>query len=175
MSETIVLAGGCFWCIEAVFNHIRGVKQAVSGYINGHTDAPSYQEVCSGQSGHAEAVQISFDPDTISCRTLLEIFLSIHNPTQLNRQGHDVGTQYRSGIYYTNEAQKSVAQQLLAEAAPHFPAPVVTELCPAQTFWPAEPEHQGYFLKHPQAAYCQAVVAPKFFKARTHYADWWKD
>ena len=173
--ETAIFAGGCFWCIEAVYNRIQGVEQAVSGYINGHTEAPSYAAVCQGDTGHAEAVQIRFDPTVVSYRTLLEILFSIHDPTQLNRQGHDVGTQYRSGIYYLNPAQQAEAEAFVREAAAHFSAPIVTEILPAARFWPAEDYHQGYFLQNPGAGYCQAVVGPKFFKARERYAHLWKD
>ncbi|MDO5640631.1 MAG: peptide-methionine (S)-S-oxide reductase MsrA [Neisseria sp.] len=173
--QTAIFAGGCFWCIEAVFNQIKGVDAAVSGYINGHTANPTYAEVCNGDSGHAEAVKIDFDPDIISYRTLLEILFTIHDPTQLNRQGHDVGTQYRSGIYYLDEQQKAEAESFLAEAAAHYSEPVVTELQPAQTFYPAEAYHQGYFLQNPGAGYCMAVVAPKYLKARGRYADLWRD
>ena len=139
--ETAIFAGGCFWCIEAVFNRIQGVEQALSGYINGHTENPSYQAICQGDTGHAEAVQITFDPTIVSYRTLLEILFSIHDPTQLNRQGHDVGTQYRSGIYYLNPEQKAEAQAFVQEVADRFDAPIVTEIQPAARFWPAEDYH----------------------------------
>ncbi|UOO80710.1 peptide-methionine (S)-S-oxide reductase MsrA [Uruburuella testudinis] len=172
--QTAIFAGGCFWCIEAVFNQINGVSAALSGYINGHTEQPDYAEVCSGNSGHAEAVKIEFDPEVVSYRTLLEILFTIHDPTQLNRQGHDIGSQYRSGIYYLDEAQKAEAEAFLAEAAAHYPQPIVTELAAAQTFYPAEPYHQGYFKKNPQAGYCMAVVAPKYLKARSRYAGLWR-
>ena len=173
--ETAIFAGGCFWCIEAVYNRIQGVEKDVSGYINGHTEAPSYAAVCQGDTGHAEAVQIRFDPAVVSYRTLLEILFSIHDPTQLNRQGHDVGTQYRSGIYYLTPAQQAEAEAFVREAAAHFSAPIVTEILPAARFWLAEDYHQGYFLQNPGAGYCQAVVGPKFFKARERYAHLWKD
>ena len=173
-NQTAIFAAGCFWCIEAVYNRLKGVHNATSGYINGHTPAPTYAEVCSGHSGHAEAVKIEFDPETISYRTLLEVLFTLHDPTQLNRQGHDVGTQYRSGIYYLDEAQKAEAQAFVQEMAAHYPQPIVTEIAAAQTFHPAEAYHQHYFANNPQAGYCQMVVAPKFLKARTRYADLWR-
>lgn len=173
--QTAIVAGGCFWRIEAVYNQIKGVESAVSGYINGHTANPTYADVCSGDTGHAEAVKIDFDPDTVSYRTLLEILFTLHDPTQLNRQGHDAGTQYRSGIYYLDEAQKAEAEAFLAEASSHYAAPVVTELAPAQTFYPAESYHQGYFRQNSTAGYCLAVVAPKYLKARSLHADLWLD
>lgn len=174
-NQTAIFAAGCFWCIEAVYNRLKGVHNATSGYINGHTPAPTYAEVCSGHSGHAEAVKIEFDPEIISYRTLLDILFTLHDPTQLNRQGHDVGTQYRSGIYYLDETQKAEAQAFLAEAAAHYPQPVVTELAAAQTFYPAEAYHQGYFQQNPGAGYCMAVVTPKYLKARSRYADLWRE
>ena len=173
-NQTAIFAAGCFWCIEAVYNRLKGVHNATSGYINGHTPAPTYAEVCSGHSGHAEAVKIEFDPEIISYRTLLEVLFTLHDPTQLNRQGHDVGTQYRSGIYYLDEAQKAEAQAFVQEMAAHYPQPIATDIAAAQTFHPAEAYHQHYFANNPQAGYCQMVVAPKFLKARTKYADLWR-
>jgi peptide-methionine (S)-S-oxide reductase len=171
------LAGGCFWCIESVFNRLRGVEFAVSGYMGGHTLNPTYKDICNGDTGHAEVVQISFDPDVISYRDLLEIFFTLHDPTQLNRQGNDVGTQYRSAIFWHTPEQKAEAEAVIAEfaAASQFNAPIVTDVTEAVTFYPAEDYHQGYFDQNPHQPYCQFVVAPKVAKARAKFADRLKD
>ncbi|HJX57392.1 MAG TPA: peptide-methionine (S)-S-oxide reductase MsrA [Thiobacillus sp.] len=166
------LAGGCFWCIETVFNQLRGVESAVSGYMGGNTANPTYTDICNGDTGHAEVVQVSFDPDVISYRELLDAFFTLHDPTQLNRQGNDVGTQYRSAIFWHTPEQKAEAEAVIAEltAAKQFDAPIVTEVTAATTFYPAEDYHQGYFEQNPHQLYCQFVVAPKVAKARAKYA-----
>ncbi len=170
--ETATLAGGCFWCLEAVYDQVRGVKDVVSGYTGGHVANPTYERVCSGKTGHAEAVQITFDPEQISYRELLEIFFSIHDPTTLNRQGADVGTQYRSAIFYHSEEQRQIAEQLVREltAQKVFRDPIVTEIVPATTFYPAEDYHQEYFVRNPYQPYCQFVVAPKVAKFQKLFA-----
>lgn len=171
--ETATLAGGCFWCLEAVYDQVIGVKDVVSGYTGGHVPNPSYQRVCDGNTGHAEAVQIQFDPEQISYRELLEIFFSIHDPTTLNRQGADVGTQYRSAIFYHSEEQRQIAEQLVRELTEQrvFRDPIVTEIVPASTFYPAEDYHQEYFARNPYQPYCQFVVAPKVAKFRKLFAN----
>jgi peptide-methionine (S)-S-oxide reductase len=167
------LAGGCFWCIETVFNQLRGVESAVSGYMGGHTTNPTYADVCNGDTGHAEVVQVRFDLDVISYRELLEIFFTLHDPTQLNRQGNDVGTQYRSAIFWHTPEQKAEAEAVIAEftAAQQFDAPIVTEVAAATAFYPAEDYHQRYFEQNSHQPYCQFVVAPKVAKARSKFAD----
>lgn len=166
--EFATLAGGCFWCLEAVFDELEGVTDVVSGYAGGHTADPDYRQVCSGESGHAEVVRLTFDPARIAYREILEVFFAIHDPTTLNRQGNDVGTQYRSAIFYHSPRQRGEAEALLAEfAAAHaFGAPVVTELVPAGPFHPAEDYHQEYFRSNPHQPYCQFVVAPKLARFR---------
>jgi len=164
--EFITLGGGCFWCTEAVFQLVDGVLSVESGYSNGHTRNPSYQQVCGGDTGHNEVVRIEFDNQRIGLRELLEIFFTIHDPTTLNRQGADVGTQYRSGIYLHDEAQRAVALELIDEANAHWGGRVVTELLPLDNYWRAEDYHQRYFIKHPGQGYCAAVVAPKVEKFR---------
>lgn len=170
--ETATLAGGCFWCLETVFNRLRGVESAVSGYMGGHTPEPSYEEVCNGDTGHAEVVQVSFDPETISYRDLLDVFFTIHDPTQLNRQGNDVGTQYRSAIFWHTPAQKAGAEAVIAElnASGQFAMPIVTEVTEATAFHPAEDYHQRYYELNPHQPYCQIVVAPKVVKAQAKFA-----
>jgi peptide-methionine (S)-S-oxide reductase len=170
--ETATLAGGCFWCLEAVYDQVKGVKDVVSGYTGGHVANPTYERVCSGKTGHAAAVQISFDPEQISYRELLEIFFSIHDPTTLNRQGADVGTQYRSAIFYHSEEQRQIAEQLVRELTEQkvFRDPIVTEIVPATTFYPAEDYHQEYFVRNPYQPYCQCVVAPKVAKFQKLFA-----
>ncbi|WP_410498246.1 peptide-methionine (S)-S-oxide reductase MsrA [Chitinibacter sp. S2-10] len=164
MTEIATLAGGCFWCLDAVFQRVRGVKSVKSGYIGGHVSHPQYRQVCDGNTGHAEAVEIEFDAEQISYRELLEVFFAIHNPTTLNRQGNDVGSQYRSAIFYHSEQQQSAAQAVMADTAKAWPMPLVTELNSASRFWHAEVEHQDYFNQHPYQPYCRAVVAPKVQK-----------
>lgn len=166
--ETATLAGGCFWCLEAVYLELRGVERVVSGYSGGARPDPTYEQVCSGATGHAEVVQITFDPGAISFRDLLDVFFTIHDPTTLNRQGGDVGTQYRSAVFFHTPEQKAAAEQAIAElsAAGTFPDPIVTEVVPMEAFYPAEDYHQNYFARNPAQPYCRAVVAPKVAKAR---------
>lgn len=170
-SHTAVLGGGCFWCLEAAYENIKGVLSVVSGYAGGLKSNPSYEEVSSGQTGYAEVVQISFDPSLITYRQILEIFFTIHDPTTLNRQGHDIGTQYRSVIFYETWAQKKTAEAVLMEMENDkiYADKIVTELKPLNKFYPAEEYHQHYYAKHPELAYCQAVIAPKLAKLRGKY------
>ena len=172
-AQEITLAGGCFWCLEAVYDRVEGVLDVESGYSNGSWHSPSYEQVCSGDTGHAEVVRVRFDPARISLREILEIFFVIHDPTTLNRQGHDVGTQYRSGIYVHDADQERVARAMIAEltSAGVWKDPIVTEVAPVDNYWPAEPYHQDYFLKHPNQGYCAHVVAPKVEKFRQTFAD----
>lgn len=171
--EIATLAGGCFWCLEAVFKQLRGVERVVSGYAGGSVPDPSYQQVCSGATGHAEVVQIRFDPRQISYRELLEVFFTIHDPTTLNRQGNDVGTQYRSAIFYHDEGQQAIAGQVIREieASGMWGRPVVTQLSPFSDFFPAEEYHQDYFERNPLQPYCQVVIAPKVSKFRQKYLE----
>jgi peptide-methionine (S)-S-oxide reductase len=171
--ETATLAGGCFWCLETVFNRLRGVESAISGYMGGHTTSPTYEAVCDGDTGHAEVVQVTFDPDVISYRDLLDVFFTLHDPTQLNRQGNDVGAQYRSAIFWHTPEQKAEAEAVIAElaASEQLGAPIVTEVTEATTFYPAEAYHQRYYEQNPQQPYCQFVVAPKVAKALAKFAD----
>ena len=171
--EQVTLGGGCFWCTEAALVELRGVHQVVSGYAGGNAPNPSYREVCTGRTGHAEVVQVTFDSDEISLRELLEVFFVIHDPTTLNRQGPDRGTQYRSAIFYHGEAQKAIAEAVIAdvEAQGLYDDPVVTQVEPLETFYAAEEEHQNYYEKHPDAAYCQAMIRPKVAKVRKRYAE----
>jgi len=171
MTETAILGGGCFWCTEAVYLEVKGVTSVVSGYTGGHVEHPTYEQVCTGDTGHAEVVKLEFDPAVISYRDLLEIFFTIHDPTTLNRQGNDVGTQYRSVIYAQSPQQEAMARQVIAEMAHVWDAPIVTELAPAQVFYPAEDYHQDYFRQHPLQGYCAFVVAPKVDKFRKTYAN----
>jgi peptide-methionine (S)-S-oxide reductase len=170
-TETATLAGGCFWCLEAVFTELRGVERVVSGYTGGQLPNPTYEQVCSGRTGHTEAVQITFDPDVISYPELLEVFFTIHDPTTLNRQGADVGTQYRSAIFYDSPEQQRAAQAVMDEmnASGIWRAPLVTQLVPLERFYPAETYHQDYFARNPYQPYCQIVIAPKVTKVRDKY------
>ena len=172
--ETITLGGGCFWCTEAVFECVDGVLAVESGYCNGHVQRPTYEQVCGGDTGHVEVIRVQFDPQRIALRELLEIFFTIHDPTTLNRQGNDVGPQYRSGIYWHVPAQQAVAQQVLAELSAELKgatgATVVTELQAEANYWPAEAYHQHYFANHPGQGYCAFVVAPKVAKFRKTFA-----
>jgi peptide-methionine (S)-S-oxide reductase len=171
--ETITLAGGCFWCVEAVFDEMKGALSVDSGYSNGHVANPSYRDVCTGMTGHAEVAQIKFDPAIISVRDVLNVFFAIHDPTTLNRQGADVGTQYRSGIYYHTPEQKEIAENLISElnAQKIWNSPIVTEVEAVNDFYVAEDYHQEYFARNQNQPYCQAVVAPKVAKFRKHYLE----
>ncbi len=162
--QTATFGGGCFWCAEAVFQRIPGVKSVVSGFAGGTTADPTYPQVCTGGTGHAEVIQIQFDPAVISYGKLLEIFWEAHDPTTLNRQGSDVGTQYRSIILYSDAAQKAAAEKSKAEAAGHFSAPIVTQIVPLTKFYPADAHHQDYYNRHSQKGYCQFVIGPKLHK-----------
>jgi peptide-methionine (S)-S-oxide reductase len=164
--ETITLGGGCFWCVEAVFEQVDGVLAVESGYSNGHVPRPTYEQVCGGDTGHAEVVRVQFDPARISLREVLEIFFTVHDPTTLNRQGNDVGPQYRSGIYFHTPQQEAVAREVIAQANQSLGGRVVTELLPEAGYWKAEDYHQHYFARHPNQGYCAAVVAPKVEKFR---------
>lgn len=174
--ETITLAGGCFWCLEAVYDEVKGILSVDSGYANGRVANPTYRAVCNGDTGHAEVVQIKFDPNVITFRDILNIFFTIHDPTTLNRQGADVGTQYRSGIYYHTPEQKETAEQAIREldAQKIWGNPIVTEVEPIKDFYIAEDYHQEYFAKNPYQPYCMAVVAPKVSKFRKHFLELWK-
>ena len=169
--ELATLAGGCFWCLEAVYLDLRGVEKVVSGYAGGHVPNPTYREVCSGMTGHAEVVQVAFDPTVVSFREILQVFFTIHDPTTLNRQGADVGTQYRSAIFYHDDVQKSTAEAVMAEVASEkiWPNPLVTQLEPLTKFYAAEEYHQDYFARNPSQPYCQVVVAPKVSKFRKQF------
>ena len=172
-TEIATLAGGCFWCLEAVFDDLKGVLDVVSGYAGGSLPDPTYQQVCTGATGHAEAVQITFEPIRLTYKELLEVFFTIHDPTTLNRQGPDVGTQYRSAIFYHSPEQKATAEQVIQElqAEKVFDRPIVTELLPFTQFYPAEDYHQEYFARNPYQPYCQMVVAPKVAKFRKYYLE----
>ena len=172
-NEVATLGGGCFWCLEAVFKDLRGVRSVVSGYAGGHTSNPTYYQVCDGATGHAEVVQITFDPREVSFRELLEVFFTIHDPTTLNRQGADVGTQYRSAIFYHTPEQREAAEAVIAEitSARVWDSPFVTEVVPFTEFYPAEDYHQNYFDKNPYQPYCRAVVAPKVAKFRKQFLE----
>lgn len=171
--QTITLGGGCFWCTEAVFVRVRGVVNVESGYSNGHVPRPSYEQVCNGDTGHNEVVRLVYDPAQVSVRQLLEIFFGIHDPTTPNRQGNDVGTQYRSGIYCSTTEQAQVAHDLIRELtqAQVFDAPIVTEVLPLANYWPAEDYHQDYYENHPTQGYCAFVVGPKVAKLRQTFAQ----
>jgi peptide-methionine (S)-S-oxide reductase len=166
--EVATLAGGCFWCIEAVFKEVKGVQRVISGYTGGKKENPTYEQICNDNTGHAEAVDITFFPDVISYREILEIFFTIHDPTTMNRQGNDAGTQYRSAIFYHNEGQKTIAGQVIKEIndAHIWDAPVITELKPYRKFFSAEEYHRDYFERNPMQSYCQVIIAPKVAKFR---------
>ena len=170
--ERAVLGGGCFWCLEAVFEQLKGVLQVESGYAGGNVPDPTYRDVCSGATGHAEVVQMTFDPSVVSYSDVLDVFFGTHDPTTLNRQGHDVGTQYRSAIFYTSPEQKHTAEAKIAQltAAGLFERPIVTQVAPLERFYQAEDYHQGYFRANPGQPYCQAVVSPKVAKFRKEFS-----
>ncbi len=174
--ETIVLAGGCFWCTEAVFDQVRGVTDVESGYANGQVMAPTYEQVCTGQTGYAEVVKVEFDPAVIGLKDILEIFFAVHDPTTLNRQGHDVGSQYRSGVYCTQPGQQAVVRVVIADLEREgvFGQPLVTEVDDLRSYWSAEDYHQDFFARNPHQGYCVAVAAPKVAKLRAKYAQWAK-
>ena len=176
-TSTITLAGGCFWCTEAVFDRVRGVTDVQSGYSNGHAQNPTYEQVCTGHTGHAEVVRLQFDETVISLREILEIFFATHDPSQLNRQGNDVGTQYRSGIYYETEAQGELARQMLKEMAAEglYDGPITTEVAPRSNWSAAEPYHDDYYARNPNQGYCAAVVGPKVAKFRKTFVRFLKD
>jgi len=171
--EVATLAGGCFWCLEAAFQDLKGVEKVQSGYAGGHAANPSYEDVCTGATGHAEVVQITFDPTVVSFDDLLHVFFTIHDPTTLNRQGGDVGTQYRSAIFYHSPEQKATATRIMAElqAEKVWDDPIVTELKPLEAFYPAEEYHRDYYRRNPNQGYCSAVIAPKVAKVRKRYFD----
>jgi len=171
--EKATLAGGCFWCLEAVFKYLKGVLEVLPGYSGGHTANPTYEEVCKDITGHAEVVQISFEPEVISYRDLLEIFFSIHDPTTLNRQGGDIGTQYRSAIFYHNEEQKEQALAMIRslEEEQVYEDPIVTQVEKLEIFYPAEEYHRNYYERNPEQAYCAVVIAPKLAKFRAKYKE----
>ena len=170
-TETATLAGGCFWCLEAVFNELRGVERVVSGYMGGEQPDPTYENVCTGTTGHAEVVQLTYDPNAISYAEILAVFFVIHDPTTLNRQGNDVGAQYRSAIFCHSEQQKAAAEEFVArlERGGIWGAPVVTEIVAASRFYPAEDYHQRYYARNSEQPYCRVVVAPKVAKLRAHF------
>jgi peptide-methionine (S)-S-oxide reductase len=171
--ETAILGGGCFWCLEAVFDQLSGVSDVVSGYAGGHIANPTYEQVCDKNTGHAEVVQVKFDSDVVSYRDLLSVFFTIHDPTTPNRQGNDVGPQYRSAIFYQDEAQKRVAEEVITDLNGQklWPAPIVTEVAPLNAFYPAEDYHQEYYAHNSYQPYCMLVVAPKVTKFRKVFLD----
>ncbi len=168
--ETITLGGGCFWCLEAVYDDLAGVQSVESGYMGGHVLNPTYEQVCTATTGHAEVVRVTYDPAVVTTREILEVFFAIHDPTTLNAQGNDVGPQYRSAIFYHNEAQRETAVEVMTEFAGAFDDPIVTELTPASEFFIAEDYHQEYFKHHPYQPYCMFVVSPKLAKFRKKFA-----
>ncbi|MBB5372398.1 peptide-methionine (S)-S-oxide reductase MsrA [Acidocella aromatica] len=170
MAESAVLAGGCFWCLEAAYDELAGVEKVESGYAGGHVPNPGYKQVCTGTTGHAEVVKITYDPAVISYADLLDVFFTIHDPTTLNRQGNDVGTQYRSAIYYASPEQKAAAEAAVEKFSPVW-GKIVTEIAPLDVFYPAEKEHEDYFVRNPWSGYCQAVIAPKIAKLRKAFRD----
>ncbi len=172
-AQTIVLGGGCFWCTEAVYVKVKGVTDVESGYAQGHVERPSYEQVCTGATGHNEVVKLTYEPSQISLRQILEIFFVIHDPTTMNRQGADSGTQYRSGIYYTTPEQKEIADDMIRQMSQDklFGKPIVTEVLPLSNYWPAEDYHQDFFEKNPYQGYCVAVAGPKVAKFRKTFAE----
>jgi peptide-methionine (S)-S-oxide reductase len=173
MTEQATLAGGCFWCLEAVYDQLRGVQNVQSGYAGGRRPNPTYEQVCTGTTGHAEVVQITYDPQQISYGDLLDVFFTIHDPTTLNRQGGDVGTQYRSAIYYHSDEQKRIAEEKISDLAEQkiWDDPIVTEIAPLKEFYPAEDYHRDYFERNPNQSYCSVVIAPKVAKARKKFME----
>ena len=173
-TEVAILGGGCFWCTEAVYLEARGVTRVESGYMGGASPNPTYEEVCAGTTGHAEVIRLEFDPAVISYRDILEIFFTIHDPTTPNRQGNDVGTQYRSVIFTTSPEQEAMARKVMAEMAAVWDAPIVTQILPQETWYKAEDYHQNYYAQHPMQGYCAFVVAPKVAKFRQTFQHWMK-
>ena len=171
MTEQATLGGGCFWCLEAVYDELKGVENVENGYAGGRRPSPTYEQVCTGTTGHAEVVRITYDPDVVSYRQLLEVFFSTHDPTQLNRQGNDIGTQYRSAIFYETDDQRRIAQDIMSEIEREevFDKPITTQLEPLSHFWPAEDYHRDYYARNPGQGYCQAVIAPKLSKFRKNF------
>ncbi|HSC58473.1 MAG TPA: peptide-methionine (S)-S-oxide reductase MsrA [Gemmatimonadales bacterium] len=172
-TETAVFAGGCFWCLEAVFERLRGVEKVISGYTGGARPAPTYEQVCSGATGHAEAIEVAFDPAVISYRDLVTLFFAFHDPTTRDRQGPDIGTQYRSAIFTATDAQAGVARDVIAELTAQgvFDRPIVTEVTPLTVFYPGEAYHQQYYRRNPDKGYCQAMIAPKVAKLRAKFGE----
>jgi peptide-methionine (S)-S-oxide reductase len=168
-AEIITLGAGCFWCVESAYNQLDGIYSAVSGYMGGNTESPTYEDICTGATGHAEVVQVSFDPEKISLERVLAWFWDLHDPTQLNRQGNDSGTQYRSAIFFENEGQKQISEASKQAAQANFKLPIVTEITPAEIFYPAEKYHQGYYFQNPASGYCRFVVEPKLKKLGLKY------
>ena len=171
--EYITFGGGCFWCVEGAFQYLKGVESVVSGYSGGHKNNPTYEEVCTGETGHAEVVQIAYNPKELSYEQLMDVFFFLHDPTQLNRQGNDIGTQYRSVIFYKDDDEKAKAREAikLSEASGRWHGKYVTELAKFEKFWPAEQYHQGYYEANPNQPYCSAVVGPKIAKFKKHYGE----
>ena len=169
--ESIVLGGGCFWCVEGTLKGLRGVSEVMSGYSGGHVDNPTYEQVCGKRTGHAEVVRVRFDPEVIGRRTLLEVFFTCHDPTQLNRQGNDIGPQYRSAVFYADEGQRADTKAVIDSLADSFHDPIVTEVTPLGEFWMAEAYHHDYFVNNPGNSYCRIVVAPKIAKTRAEHAS----
>ena len=174
MTQTIVLGGGCFWCLDAAYRSVKGVSDVVSGYTGGSVPNPDYRSVCQGTTGHAEVVAVTFDEETVPFDVILDIFFTIHDPTQLNRQGNDVGTQYRSAVFYADPDQLAAAQSAVERARKLWDGEIVTELVPLGEFWDAEEYHQNYFAKNPTQAYCLAVAVPKVQKVRANFAKWYR-
>lgn len=171
MSEIATLGGGCFWCLEAVFSELKGVSEVLSGYSGGSVPNPSYEDVCTDETGHAEVVQVTFDPSVISYTEILQVFFSIHDPTTPNRQGADVGTQYRSVIFYNNKEQEKIAKEVTSEMGKLWARPIVTQIVPLEKFYKAEEYHQNYFKSNPDQGYCQMVIEPKISKFRNQHFD----
>jgi len=176
-TEQATLGGGCFWCVESAFLQVKGIESVKSGYTGGHTENPTYEQVCTGGTGHAEVAQLTYDPEQISYRQILEIFFTLHDPTQVNRQGNDIGTQYRTSIFYHNDEQKQEAENIIAELENDgaFADPIVTEVTKLETFYPAEDYHENYYARNPENPYCQAVISPKLAKFRKTFSGLLKD
>lgn len=170
-TESVVLGGGCFWCLEAAYKQLNGVVQVLPGYAGGSVPDPTYEEVCMGTTGHVEVVKVTYDPAIISLKNIMAVFWTVHDPTSLNRQGGDVGTQYASVAFYDSEAQEHDLKSSQVEAQRYLEAPIVTRITPLETFYEAEAEHHDYYVKHPEAAYCQVVIEPKLQKLRSHFSS----